>query len=79
MSHSQSDTLAAEAAAHWESLALDQERYATDGLVLPAIAQSRATMYRQVAKALRLEAETGKPHCSICFGNHPNHQHGHIG
>lgn len=39
----------------------------------------KAATYRRTAKALRLEAETGRAHCSLCLKDHPNHHHGHRG
>lgn len=73
--------------AHWESLAMREELFAKrdreEGrdLSLPGRSPGdyRARTYRDVAKALRLELETGRPHCSACFGPHPNHEHGHRG
>lgn len=73
--------LAASAAAHWEQLATDQEAEAAwqESLGKPYGDTSsyghRAKTYRDTARALRLEAETGKPHCSMCFQDHPNHLH----
>jgi hypothetical protein len=78
---------AAASAEHWERLAVESEQLAAwdreRGIDLARPGSSagdhRATTYRATAKALRLEAETGRPHCSSCFGAHANHQHGHRG
>lgn len=81
----QATSEAAEAAAHWEALAVSEEGMADyeDSIGRPygdtTVYRNRAETYRQTAKALRLEADTGKPHCSVCFGDHPNHLHGHRG
>jgi hypothetical protein len=81
----QSDTLAAESAAHWEALAANEIAMADhyDSIGNPygstVAYRNRAQTYRETARALRLEAETGKPHCNLCFGDHPNHLHGHRG
>jgi len=81
----QSNTLASESAAHWEALAASEIAMADhyDSIGRPygdtSAYRNRAATYRDTAKALRLEAATGRPHCSVCFGDHPNHQHGHRG
>jgi len=75
------------AAEHWERIADDEERLAAwdrkQGVDMSFPGQSpgdhRASAFRATAKALRLEAETGKPHCSVCFQDHPNHLHMHRG
>lgn len=73
--------LAASAADHWTHLAETEEAEAArlERLGKPYGSTSaydhRARSYRDTAHALRLEAETGKPHCSICFQDHPNHLH----
>lgn len=75
------------AADHWERLADEDEAMAEwdrdHGIDRSPPGQSagdyRAASYRAIAKVLRLEAATGKPHCSICFGDHPNHHHAHRG
>lgn len=74
-------------AEHWEALADREELQAKwdrdHGFDLSAPGMSsgdyRAQTYRRVARALRLEAETGKAHCSICLKDHPNHLHMHQG
>ena len=78
---------AAASADHWERLAVeaeDQARWDRDhgiDLSKPGLSPGdyRAATYRHTAKALRLEAVTGRPHCSLCFKDHPNHHHGHRG
>jgi hypothetical protein len=78
---------ALESAEHWEHLATeaeDQARWDRDhgiDLSLPGSSAGDhcARMYRRTAEALRLEAKTGRPHCSACLGDHPNHHHGHRG
>jgi hypothetical protein len=76
---------AADAAAHWEALATSETEMANhyDSIGRPygdtSSYRHRAETYRRTARALRLEAETGKPHCSMCFGDHPNHLHMHMG
>lgn len=73
--------LAAEAADHWEELADNEESEAArlERLGRPygctSAYRHRAKTYRDTVRALRLEAETGKPHCSVCFQDHPNHLH----
>jgi hypothetical protein len=73
------------AAEHWESLAKSEEDMADfeDANGQPygctKSYRHRARIYRDTAKVLRLEAETGKPHCGYCFGDHPNHLHMHAG
>lgn len=69
-------------AEHWESLAAAEERmvqYERKLGIQPSTGSSaglnKAATYRQTAKALRLEAETGNVHCTICLGDHPNHKH----
>ena len=71
-------------AEHWERIANDRvaqaewDRQHLGGDPIPsAIAYARTC--RQTARALRLEAQTGKPHCSECLGDHPNHEHAHRG
>lgn len=75
------------AADHWERLASEAEDLAKwnrdNGfdLSLPgmSVGDYNAEVYRRTAQALRLQAETGKEHCSICLGAHPNHLHMHRG
>jgi hypothetical protein len=78
-------SVAAESAAHWEALATNEDAMADhyDSIGRPygdtSSYRHRAACYRRTADALRLEAATGKPHCSVCLGDHPNHLHMHIG
>jgi hypothetical protein len=75
------------AARHWEQLADADEAQAKwnreHGLDMSHPGTSagdyRAQTYRRTAACLRLEAETGLPHCSTCLGAHPNHLHHHFG
>lgn len=75
------------AAEHWERLARESEDQARwdreHGIDLSqpggAAGDHQARMFRRTAEALRLEAKTGRPHCSLCLGDHPNHQHPHRG
>jgi hypothetical protein len=58
------------AAEHWEALAAAELRMAAwnDAHVGSGAAQrAKAATYQATAKALRLEAETGIPHCSCCL------------
>ena len=72
---------------HWCRLASEAEDQAawdrTHGIDLSSPGSSpgdhRARTYRRTAEALQLELKTGRPHCSACLGDHPNHQHGHRG
>lgn len=72
---------AREAAAHWRSLAKSERRMAAheEALGRPRgstdVYYHKADTYDRTARALELEAETGKVHCSMCFGPHPNHEH----
>lgn len=78
---------AAASAEHWERLADEanaKAKWDRDlGIDLSAPGTSagdyKAATYRRTAKALRLEAETGRAHCSLCLKDHPNHHHGHRG
>ncbi len=75
------------AAEHWEQLAAAEDERAKwnrdhgRDLSKPGLSPGnyRAETYRRTARALRIEAETGRPHCSQCFGDHPNHLHPHLG
>lgn len=86
MSTTEQET-AAESAAYWERLADELEsRSAYErsiGLDLSSpgssVGDHQAATYRRTARALRLEAETGRAHCSTCMGAHSNHEHGHRG
>lgn len=65
-------------AIHWEALA-DREDEQADwdhahGYGDVTSFRNRAKLYRRTAKSLRLEAETGRPHCTNCLGDHPNHE-----
>lgn len=53
-------------ASEWEALAVEQERHAELGLVLPKIAADRAEVYRRTAEALRIEERTGVAVCVCC-------------
>jgi hypothetical protein len=74
-------------AEHWERLAdeaVAQAAWDRDhGIDLShpgcSAGDYQAMCFRQTAKALRLEATTGIPHCSTCFGPHANHKHPHRG
>jgi hypothetical protein len=75
---------AAEAAIHWLCLAWSEEAHDqweeahgrpvgnTRGGYL-----ARRDTYIRTAETLRREVDTGKPHCSACGGQHPNHLHGY--
>ncbi len=72
-------------AKHWAELA-DREDSLADffdehgqpyGSTVPY--RNRAGTYRRAAAALMLEAYTGRPHCNLCFRDHPNHLHMHRG
>lgn len=57
-----------EAAAHWDALAANEERYVREGATLcPQAATARAALYRKTAQSLRLELQTGTPHCACCL------------
>jgi hypothetical protein len=72
---------------HWLALATEEEKQAAwdreRGIDLSkpgcSAGDHRARVYRRTAEALQLERETGRPHCSACLGDHPNHHHGHRG
>lgn len=71
-----------EAADHWEALAVAQEDIAKHDAQLGhdvSAHYARAESYRRTAQAIRLEIKTGRPHCSNCLGDHPNHLHPHVG
>lgn len=76
-----------ESAEHWERLADEAEAKAKwdrdlgIDLSLPGCSAGdyRARDFRRTAEALRLEAATGRPHCSSCLGPHANHHHPHRG
>jgi hypothetical protein len=73
---SKEETLAA--ADHWERLAAAEDDMAewdaAHGYGDQSAKRNKAKSYRRTAKSLRLEAETGKPHCTVCLGAHPNHE-----
>lgn len=73
---------AIEAAEHWERVAADEmaraEIETARGSNIDAFVV-RAASYQNVARCLRLEAATGRPHCTICLKDHPNHLHMHQG
>lgn len=62
---------AAEAASHWEDLASQADRMAdweeTQLGWAPGANRHKAKTYRDAAKALRLEAETGIAYCVCCL------------
>lgn len=66
------------AANHWETLADQEEAMAKwdseHGYGDVQVYKRHAETYRRTAKSLRLEAGTGKPHCTNCLGDHPNHE-----
>jgi len=72
---------------HWERLASEAEAQAAwdreHGIDLSMPGSSpgdhRARVFRRTAEALRRELQTGRPHCSTCLGDHPNHHHPHRG
>ena len=72
-------------AAHWAQLAVEQDQQAdweiSQGYPYGNIEtyRHRANTYRRTAEVLMLEAKTGRPHCSLCLGDHPNHLHMHQG
>lgn len=78
---------AAASADHWERLAVEAEVQAKwdrdHGIDLSnpggSAGDHKAATYRRTAQALRLEAATGRAHCSLCLKDHPNHLHGHRG
>ena len=77
----------AESIAHWERLATEAEAKAAwdrdHGIDLSkpgcSAGDYQAQTFRRTAEALRRELHTGRPHCSTCLGDHPNHQHPHRG
>lgn len=71
-----------DSASHWNALANDAaDAAAWDRHVgiSPASGsnanENKAATYRAVAWALALEADTGRPHCSTCFGAHESWRH----
>lgn len=76
-------TTAADSAEHWECLAVEAvamsawERERGIDLSRPGTSAGdyRAATFRQTAEALSREAMSGRPHCSSCGGDHPNHHH----
>lgn len=62
---------AEESAKQWEELAAEQDRRGAwdreQGISDGAVNGNKARLYRAVATSLRMEAETGIPHCSGCF------------
>lgn len=75
------------AAEHWEALARESEakaewdrRHGFDlGPRGGSAGDFQAATFRKTAQALRLEADTGRSHCTNCLGDHPNHLHSHRG
>ncbi len=72
---------------HWDAIADSAEAKAVwdraHGFDLSEPGKSpgdyQAGTYRRTAESIRLEAETGKVHCSMCLGAHANHEHRFIG
>lgn len=66
---------------HWDALADSEDRQADweDSLGQPYgctnTFRNRSNLYRKTAKVIRLEVETGKPHCMYCLGDHPTADH----
>ena len=55
----------ADAIAHWERLADEQEaRLEWDRHTIESVARNKAKIYRNAARALRLGAEHGVPYCA---------------
>lgn len=69
------------AAEQWESVASDLDQLADheDGMGQPygstETKRNNAKLYRKTAKVIRLEADTGKPHCMDCLGDHSTSDH----
>lgn len=56
------------AIAHWDALAIEQDRHIAEGITLcPQASKSKADLYRRTAEALRIELRTGQPHCACCL------------
>lgn len=65
MSIEKEESLAVESARHWRMLATqERERLSWDKTLLPALAEVRATMYENAARAIELGEETGVAHCA---------------
>lgn len=64
-------TTAKQAAQEWRDLAAEARRMAdwdaSQGISDGTVGYNKAAMYEQTAKALDLEATTGRPHCSCCL------------
>lgn len=63
----------AASAAHWESLAAEADRmgdWERDHGRFDGVYRNKAKTYRDVVRALQLQAETGIPHCSCCLKPH---------
>lgn len=59
-----------EAASRWDDLATDADRmgdWERDNGRFDGVYRNKAATYRDVAKSLRMEAQTGVPHCVCCF------------
>jgi hypothetical protein len=63
----------ADAAQHWESLGIAEEQLHRDTKGRHGTL-AYAEMCHRTAKALRLEIETGKAHCSCCLSPDNWHQ-----
>ena len=69
---------------HWRKLADEQDRaaaYADERGWFSGTYRNRSKTYRDTARAIELELETGKSHCNMCIGAnreaqaaHPNHE-----
>jgi len=63
---------------HWDRLADSElemaEWDAAHGYGDQSAKHVRAESYRRTAESLRREAKTGKAHCTVCLGAHPNHE-----
>lgn len=62
-----------QAALHWENLGAAEEALHRDTNGARGNLDY-ADLCHRTAKALRLEIETGKPHCSCCFSSENWHQ-----
>jgi hypothetical protein len=52
---------------HWRALADEQERAAALGLMDGYTATFNANLYRQTARSIEIEIETGEAVCVCCF------------
>ncbi len=59
-----------ESIAHWVALAVEAEEFASYEEAMGwsgASYRNKAELYRRTARALRMEMETGRPHCACCL------------